>query len=354
VSSGPSKDTHRRRRSIPSSVILTALLIIAGQGPAAGQAEEPPVALALRPIDQPGPFFDLTMTPGESRALEVEIANVGTAGLAARTYAADAYTIINGGFGVRLRDEPQSGTTLWLDYTTDTIQLPPGEGIRRTFTVTVPAGTPPGEYITSLVLENQDPLRGTGAVAIDQVFRQATAIVVTVPGARLGALEIGAARHTVVAGHSVVAVALENTGNVRLKPAASFAVKDAAGVEVWHTDVPMDSFFAGDATLVEVPIAGLLAPGAYTVALTLDDVAAGVHAADPAIPFTVEPPPATDPIAAIGQALTGVLEDARQGRVTLLVMLGALGVSLVTGVVLGSLIIRLRRRGRAGWSVSGG
>ncbi len=167
--------------------LLAALL-----APVMAHAQDGTVELALRPIDQTGQFFDVTMHPGETRTLEVELANVGDAAIAVRTYAADVYTIINGGFGARLRDEPQTGTTLWLDYPTDVLQLPAGKGIRRTFTVAVPADAEPGEYITSLVLENDEPIRGSGDVALDQIVRQAIAVVVTVPGQRSPALAIGA------------------------------------------------------------------------------------------------------------------------------------------------------------------
>jgi hypothetical protein len=53
-------------------------------------------------------------------------------------YSADVYTIINGGFGARLRDTPQSGMTTSVDYATDVVALPAGKSIRRSFTVTFP------------------------------------------------------------------------------------------------------------------------------------------------------------------------------------------------------------------------
>lgn len=38
--------------------------------------------------------------------------------------------------------------------------------------VSVPPNTPPGEYFTSLVVENDQPIKGRGAVAVNQVERQ--------------------------------------------------------------------------------------------------------------------------------------------------------------------------------------
>lgn len=323
--------------------LLATLVGLATPDPT--RAEEGKVELALRPVDQAGPFFDVTMRPGETRTLEVSLANAGDAPIAARSYAADVYTIINGGFGARLRDEAQSGTTLWLQYPAEIIELPAGRGSRRTFTVAVPAGTAPGEYITSIILENEEPIRGSGDVALDQIVRQALAVVVTVPGDRAPELAIGAARHTVVAEKSVVAVVVENTGNVRLRPVAEFALRDEAGTEVSRTSVPMDTFYADTETLVEVPLDALLLPGRYIVRLTLEDAGEGVRVEDLSIPLVIEAPaePATGG-GGLAPALTEVIQAARDGRLPLPVVIAILAGILAFGVLLGGLVLVLRRR----------
>ncbi|HUQ78658.1 MAG TPA: DUF916 domain-containing protein [Patescibacteria group bacterium] len=317
--------------------------------PGAASAQDGQVKLALRPIDQPGQFFDLTMRPGEIRTLEVELANVGDATIAVRTYAADVYTIINGGFGARLRDEPATGVTRWLDYSTDVLQVPASDGIRRTFKIAVPADAAPGEYITALILENDQPIRGSGDVVLDQVVRQATAIAISVPGARTPALAIGAARHTIVADKSVVAVEVENTGNVRLKPVADFVLVDRAGAEVSRASVPMDTFYAHTKTLVEVPLAALLQPGPYTVRLTLEDTAQTARAENLAIPLVVEKPPEPPSVLeGVVPGLTEVVQAVREGRIPLPVGIIVLVGSLMLGILIGWLIVVLRRRRRMG------
>jgi hypothetical protein len=327
-------------------MLASFALLSAFVSPIAAYAVESQVELAIRPIDQPGPFFDLTMRPGETRTLEVELANVGGARIAARTYAADVYTIINGGFGARLREEPQTGTTLWVDYTTDVLQLPAGDGIRRTFEIAVPADAEPGEYITSLVLENDEPLRGSGDVAIDQIVRQATAVVITVPGRRAPALTIGPATHKVVTDRSVIAVALQNTGNVRLKPVAELVLLDGAGAEVSQATVPMDTFYAHTDTLVEVPLAALLQPGSYSIRLTLEDADQDVGASEAAIPLMVEAPPAPDVVTGLVPGLTEVIQAVQDGRVPLAVGIAILVGSLLLGAIIGWLILVLWRRRR--------
>ena len=324
-------------------------LLAALAAPAVAIAAEGQFKLALLPLGESGPYFDIHMTAGETRTFHVQIANNGDAAVAARTYAADVYTIINGGFAGRLRDQSTSGSTLWLDYPAGVVNLPGGSSITRTFTVAVPRTTGPGEYITSILLENDKPIGGTGAVALNQITRQAIAVVVTVPGPRYPALTIGKASHTVVAGKSVVDVAVENLGNVRLKPVATFVLFDAAANRISDATVPMDTFFAHTATFVEVPLAALLQAGQYTVRLTLDDAAQGVRVEE-STSFIVEAPPADLSRGPdTGPTLTHVFQVPDGAQVTVPLWGFILGGLLVVAIA-GTLVLTFRRRRQDGMS----
>lgn len=313
--------------------------------PGATLAENGLPKLVLRPVGQAGSFFDLTMRPGETRSLDVEIANAGDAALAARTYAADVYTIINGGFGGRLRHEPQTGTTQWLDYPTHALRLLAGKGVRQSFTVAVPADAAPGEYITCLVLETDQPTRDNDPVALNRVIRQAVAVVVTVPGPRSPGLAIGQANHKFFAGMSVVAIAVENTGNVRLKPVVTLTLFDATGTQVSRATVPMDTFYAHTKTFAEVQLGAVLLPGIYTVRLTLDDAAQGVRADEAAIALDVDAQPPSDSAdAGVVPGLTEVIQTPRDGHIPLAVWGIVLVASLLLAVVVAWLILALRRQ----------
>jgi hypothetical protein len=347
LSSGVRQADRRRGPRLESLGLFCIFLGLAA--PVAALANGPQIKLALQAVGQSGSFFDLTMRPGQTRRLDVEISNAGTAAIAARTYASDVYTIIDGGFGARLRDEAQTGVTRWLDYRTDVLALSIGEAVRRTFQVAVPANAAPGEYITSLVLENDDPIRDSGPVALDQIVRQAVAVVITVPGTRSPGLAIGGVKHSVVAGRSVVAVAVENSGNVRLKPVATFSLRDAAGVEVSQVTVPMDTFYARTRTSIEVPLAELLLPGTYTVRLSLDDTRQGVRA-DGAGSFTVETLPAGS--TGGGDSAPGLVPVIRAGQEGPPPFAAGLGIIVGTGLALvavigfASLVLRRRRATR--------
>ncbi len=238
-------------------------------------AADPPIQLAAAPVDEQGQFFERSLPPGGSAELVIDLANYGEGAVRARTFAADVYSIINGGFGARLRDEPISGTTTWLDYPTQVLDIGPGEAVRRTFTVTVPAGTEPGEYLSSIVVENEEPLISGEGMAFNQFVRTAIAVAVVVPGPAEAAAELGEARHSFLDGRSVVGVAINNVGDLLLRPAGSFRIVTEAGDPVDDRMVAMDSVYAHTSTWLEVVLVRPLAPGRYLARVELTDAARG-------------------------------------------------------------------------------
>ncbi len=330
----------RQRRG--SSLALLPLLFALAL-PGGALASDTAVRLSVLPVGQAGSYFELAMRPGESRTLEVDLVNYGPAALAVATYAADVYTITNGGYGGRLRGEPQTGTTTWLDYPTDVVELAAGARSRRAFSVAVPDGAAGGEYISSIVIENDQPVVSGGEIGLDHIVRQAVAVVVTVPGPRMPALAIGEASHTVVTGRSVVAVELDNGGNVRLRPVATFELRDAAGALVSQTSIALDTFYAHRATRFEVPLAALLQPGTYHVTLGLVDVTQGLSVERDDLTFVVGSPTATiEP--GSGPALTEVNQAPGGTSLPLPVVLALLAAALLAAALLGSFgFVALRR-----------
>jgi hypothetical protein len=316
------------------------LTLLAAAAPVAAAEHE--VKLRITPLGAEGTFFELELEPGERHRLEVELANLGEGDISVRTYAADVYSLINGGFGAELRDEPASGTTLWLDYQTEVFDLPAGEGLERSFSVSVPRDAGPGQYVTSIVLENDQPLRGSGPVALDQVIRQAVAVALTVPGPQAPALQVGSARHSIVAERSTVAVEVRNPGNVHLKPKGTISLRDAAGTIVSQAPVAMDSVYAGTDTLVEVPLAELLGPGDYSVDLELEDDATGARASGAGLPLQVLPPVSSGvDQPGPGSVLVPVTQVLQELPPTLV---GAIALGLLGGLLLGLVVLGLDRR----------
>ena len=335
-----------RTRSLRVSLLLLIVALAGFSAVRPGLADGPDkVSLGIAPLEYAGQYFNLTMAPGESRALKVEVANHGAKQIAARTYAADAYTIIGGGFGARLDGEPVTGTTLWLSYPSQTIDLPAGKGLARSFTVTVPADAGPGEYIASLAVQNAEPTAaGSGGVVIKQVQRQVIAVAITVPGERKPALAIGPVEHKYLSAKSIVSATLTNTGNVRLKPSGELVVSEKDGREVSRLPLAMDSLYAGDTTTFEAPFEKALLPGDYRVTLTLDYEGTRGRAVEAPlnVPRQTQAEAAGAPTGAGLTATVNQQQPAAQGGLAppRVVIAGGAALALIVALI----IVRLRRR----------
>jgi LPXTG-motif cell wall-anchored protein len=325
------------------AVLASGWLLTAAPVGALDQAPK----LGLTPVDHAGAFFEVTLEPGEGTVLRVEAANFGAVEVDARTYAADVYSIINGGFGADLYGEPGSGTTLWVDYPAQIATLDAQDALVIDFEVRVPEGTPPGEYVAALVIENVEPFRGSGSVTIDQVNRSAIAVAIDVPGLRQPELQIGSVGHHVAGTQSVITFAIDNPGNMHLRPAGDFRLFDASGRELSAGPVSMDSVYAGTGTLLEAPLANLLPEGEYCAELRLVDEETGAADQTECLAFTVGPESAAAADAAIPASAPTPpwlpSTDAMRQAAPFIVI----GLVLVL-VTLAFLVVARRRRRRAG------
>jgi len=246
-----------------------------------------PPALMLEPVGQTGTYFAVEQKAGETATLTVALGNAGEAPIALRTFAADVYTLVNGGFGINSETEPATGTTTWLDYPADTLDLAPGKKIERTFTITVPEGTPAGQYITGLVLQTVEPIVIGESGMLRQIIAKAIAVFITVPGPLTPNLVIGEVSLAQTANSNSLEINIENSGNVLLKPSGIVTMTTADGKPVLTAPVGMGSVYAGMKTTLELPIPMILDPGTYTIAVALEDEETGVKAEAQAVSLTV-------------------------------------------------------------------
>ncbi|NTV62242.1 MAG: hypothetical protein HGA65_01725 [Oscillochloris sp.] len=269
-------------------VLIGLLFLLCLVSPTAAQSNT--AQLGIRPVDSNASYIDLTLEPGATQELSVELGNYGTAPVMAHTFLADVYSLVNGGMGVALDVSQGAGASGWVDYPEQTLTIDPRSALRRSFTLHIPSDTQPGEYLTSIVLQGEagEPSATTG-VAIKQVVRHAMAIAVTVPGPRTPGLSVGSVSSSDVAGHTYLRIELKNTGNVRLQPEGEIVLRDQLGAEISRYPISMGSLYAGTSTFLEVPFAGLLNPGSYQLGLSLHDPQDGQLAEASALPVQVAP-----------------------------------------------------------------
>ena len=234
-------------------------------------------AFAIAPSGEvEGAYFAETMKPGETQTLTVALVNAAETTFHAKTFAADAYTIVNGGMGVREDGSEATGVTTWVDYPAETLNLDPKSTIERSFTVTVPDDAPPGQHLTGIVLQTAEPLPISGSTTLNQILRKTVAVFITVPGPVQPDLIVGEVSLVPGEGWNALAVEVANTGNVLVRPTGSVVLRDGSGAVVLTAPVEMGAIYAGHDTMLEIVIGAPLPPGDLAVDVKLTDEERGL------------------------------------------------------------------------------
>jgi hypothetical protein len=278
-------------RTALSATLAAAAIALAPSVAGTAGASGAPASIYISPVGTGAAYFTVTIPDGGSRRLTVALSNPGTSVAQAEVYAANVYTIVNGGFAARLAGQPETGVTTWLDYPAHSLSIAPGRTQEQSFTVSVPANAPPGEHVTTLVVQQESQTRTTGAVNLAQVNRQALPIVIDVPGPLSPGLALRAVAPANFGGRTVVGVGVTNTGNLRLHPDATLVVTNSQGRRVGALAVKMGTVYPGDSTTAEGTLASALPPGHYTVTADLSDSHPGVVAQSDDFSIHVSAPP---------------------------------------------------------------
>jgi hypothetical protein len=261
------------------------------------------LAFVFYPSDKhSGDYFDPTIKPGETAKLKVIIGNSGTVPFEARTYKINAATAENGGFRAAQAGTEPTGVTNWVDYPEDTFTIDVGKGVERNFSITVPKGTKPGQYLTALAVETAEARAVEGTDALKQIIRQALPVFITVPGKLTPKFDVGDITLTPVDNGSALTIGIVNTGNVRVRPTGTITLSDSTGATLLTAPVAMDSVYAHDQTTLSIGAPPLL-PGNYTVSVDLSDPDTGAKASVSNVTVTAQAPatPLPPPPVGFGQ-----------------------------------------------------
>lgn len=240
--------------------------------------------------DHPTGYFDnVEVAPGSSVELTSAIVNSGQVPVSLRTYKVNALSGVNGGFLSGKENDAPMGATNWIDYPPFDLELAPGESREVTFTVTVPDGTAPGQYISGLIAVTSESSAIEGSDLLTQSRGYAISVGILVPGDMTPAFEVGEP----VIDNSTLTIPVINTGNYLVRPAGEMTLTNQGG-EVVHTSaIQMGSVYAGLETMVQVPLPEQTPPGEYLLNLSLLDEASG--ASTNLVDSTVVVPEPTEP-----------------------------------------------------------
>ncbi len=287
--------TFSRILALVSAVLIGVSISLTGSGFALAQdPPEAPVAtpdpslatrFALNPVGENGAsyFDDVEVLAGTSVTLEASLLNFGDSPVNLRLYLTTATSGANGGYVAGPRDAELHGSATWITYPDQEMTLQPGETVIIPFTVNVPAGTAPGQYISSLVAETEDTFPIPGVDLIDQRIRFAMAVGILVPGEMHQSFTLGEP----IMNRENIVVPITNTGNYLVRPAGTMELTDSEGEVVFTSPVELGSVYAGLTTDIAVRLPVALEPGDYTLLLTLEDSDSGATAAIQSATLTV-------------------------------------------------------------------
>lgn len=214
----------RRWRQGLAACCLAAISVLSAAPPAvAGGAGSVPFGLSPYPNGdgQTPAYFMLSVPAGHSVTASALISNPSHSAEKLILSRSTGVTAGNGGTSFSHAFGRCSGVGCWVTGLPATVTLPPGDGEKLDFTVTVPPGTPPGQYLAGLTAEaaaEPKPVRvrsegkATGQVIILDQVTVGVAVTVGSLSELATRLEIPDAFTTVIGSIIRLNIDLANTG----------------------------------------------------------------------------------------------------------------------------------------------
>jgi hypothetical protein len=218
-------------------------------------------------------YFVYALAGGASQSGAVIVSNVGTATGTVKLFTADATTGRTTGTVYETDKQPKR-TGSWVKLSQTSLTLAPGAHQTVSFTVHVPVGTPPGEWVGGIVAETFHALTGAKSKQKANVqikIRDLTIVAVqaNVPGPQRVKFTFGRVSTGGQRGFQQVFVHISSLGNTLTKPAGKVTILDTSGKAVETLSYTMDTFLPQTAIDYPILLKKALAPGDYRAVTTL-------------------------------------------------------------------------------------
>ena len=252
-----------------AAILLLALVL----APLAAAAPKTAV-FGLRAVGNPKlGYFVYSLAPGSVQQGAVIISNSGTAAGTVKLFTADATTGRTTGT-VYLTDGKPKHAGAWVSLSSTSLTLKPGQHQTVHFTVRVPAGAVPGQWVGGVVAETSRQVTGPQSkqkASVQIKIRDLTivAVQVNVPGPPKIAFAIGGVKTGGQRGFQEVVTHIANTGNVLVKPTGTITVLNKQGAVLQVLTFKMDTFLPQTAIDYPVLLKKALPPGDYSANIRL-------------------------------------------------------------------------------------
>jgi hypothetical protein len=254
------------------AAVLAVLAFVLAPAAEAGQA--PHAVFGLRAGGNPKlGYFVYPLAPGATRSGSVIVSNVGTKTGVVHLFTSDATTGPTSGTVYRTGRAP-TGPGAWVELARSGLTLAPGASTTVGFTVHVPAGARPGQWVAGIAAESPQTssTRSTGKQRSVQIRVRSLTIVavqVNVPGAVRQGFRIGTVHAGGSNGYQQVFVGFRNTGNVLSRPHGTVIVTRTDGTHRQVLAYTMDTFLPLTAIAYPLLLRTALPAGAYDADIVL-------------------------------------------------------------------------------------
>ena len=332
---------------------LAALLILTSFAlPSLAAAATAGPVFGLRAVGNPKRgYFVYNLAPGASRSGGVIVSNTGNRAGTVKLYSADGSTGQTTGT-IYLTDRKPTRAGSWVKLARSSVTLAPGAIKTVPFTVKVPKGARPGQWVAGIVAETQTAAktkRSTRKAGVQIRIRNQTiiAVQVNVPGPRNASFTIGGAQTGGQRGFQQVLVHFANTGNVLEKPKGMVTIL-RSGTALQRLPFSMDTFLPQTEIDYPILLEKALAPGKYQTKVSLNFATPSggrktVAAAPPLNVSNENVKQVFTSAAPTQQPTGGVVADS--GSSTPWALIAAIGVAVLLLLLAGWLLFRRRRRG---------
>jgi hypothetical protein len=329
----------------PARIVAALTMSLFGLGfaaaPAGAQADSTRVIAAAIPdgaaTSPNGDYYLLQATPGQEITQQVKIANTNNTPVKVAVEPVDAGTSPNTGTTFGEPGDAKTGTARWITVSSPEITVTEGMERLVNFTVRVPDGTKPGQYLAgisaSVPKATSDRNRNEpnqAAMSLELTFQRVIAVEIDVPGDWAPKLVVSGAQAEATPDGVSIGVHIANQGNAFARGRGSMRVAST------NTDVnfAIDTFVSGTAIVMPIAWTDEVVPGTHKVQVDLqyDDGRRTSWNGDIVIAGQTQ--------AALEQAVRNLQVTESSGFPWMLVLAGVLAACFIAGAV------TLRRRGR--------
>jgi hypothetical protein len=257
---------HRFRTAL-LTVIFVSLTLLAVPAFAQG------FTFGLRPEDQSIAYFQYSLQPGESLEDAVLAVNGTEAPIGLMVTVVAGHTELTGGISFPgIADGPAT----WIELPDEgLVEVPPELALHMPFTLKVPEGTPPGEYVAGFLATPEDPSTFAGGVSegsfqVQVIPQMAVSMIITVPGPEHTQIDVNAISDELNKGQWNIVIDMTNSGNIHFLGHGEFILRPSSGGDpVLQRTFSIGYFIAGDTIGYPLYFDDLPASGSYIAEVTI-------------------------------------------------------------------------------------